>query len=159
MGYRNSFEEPFGGFALIEALNIDGFSVDPYPASNGQRLYYRYRPDGVSDINNTGIYVSEWVDDSYTDAVRLLQEATDRKLQSLRLVQEASDKEYTAMQILEQVSIDEIPAKVSLKDIRQSIQLIRKALQKQRLVRQNLEVDIQYLNAAWFLLLPFMPAV
>ena len=117
-------------------------------------MYYFHRPSIGADITNTGIYVSEWVDLPYVVAIRNLLEAIADKEQAVMLIQSASDKEEIAMSILSELSKDEIPAGVSGKDIQQAIRLIRMALQKQQLIQQILEMNLEYLDGTRALLSP-----
>lgn len=154
MGSRDSLDLPFGDFAPIEELNAFGRTADPCFSGDYQRLYFTYRPGTVFDINNTGIYVSDWVDSSYDDAVRNLHEAMADKEQAIQLIQGASEKEQTALSILSNVPKNQVPEGVSKKDIQKSVVLIHTAMQRQRLVQQILLMNLRSLESAWVLLLP-----
>ncbi|NLW85007.1 MAG: hypothetical protein GXY41_11500 [Phycisphaerae bacterium] len=154
MGRRESLDQPFGSFELIEGLYGVGISVVPCLSGDRQRVYYFHRPSIGADITNTGIYVSEWVELPYVAVIRNLLEAIADKEQAVMLIQSASDKEEVAMRFLSELSKDEIPAGVSGKDIQQAIRLIRMALQKQQLVQQILEMNLEYLDGTRALLSP-----
>lgn len=154
MGRRESLDLPFGSFEPVDGLFGVGISTDLCLSGDRQRVYYFHHPSIGADITNTGIYVSEWVDLPYVVAIRNLLEAIADKEQAVMLIQSASDKEEIAMSILSELSKDEIPAGVSGKDIQQAIRLIRMALQKQQLIQQILEMNLEYLDGTRALLSP-----
>lgn len=158
MGSRDSLDVPFGDFKLVPGLNTTGAATDPCLSGDGKRLYYTHRPGETFNIDDTGIYMSEWVNDSYEDAIQILQEAVVNKEQALLLIQDASDKEETAMQILSDLPDDEIPAEFSKKDLQEALRYIRMAWQKQQQIQGILQVNIEYLNMSLLLLLPPAPA-
>ena len=104
--------------------------------------------------HNTGIYVSEWVDTSYADAVRNLQEAKADEEQAIQLIQGSSDKEQTALRILNTLPAGDIPDGISKKDLRKAIQSIRTTLQTQQLIQKILVMNLRYLDSALGLLPP-----
>ncbi|HOK94517.1 MAG TPA: hypothetical protein PK052_03130 [Anaerohalosphaeraceae bacterium] len=79
LGHRGSLDAPFGNFEPLEEINKTGIGADVCPAWNGQTLFYFQRQGEAGDLNATGIFVSHWVDDSYTDALVVLGRAVMKK--------------------------------------------------------------------------------
>jgi hypothetical protein len=153
MGHRDSLDMPFGQFSPIE-INSNGVAIDPALSGDGKRIYYSHVPNETPSINNAGVYMSEWVDDSYADAIRNLQEARADEEQATRLIQGSSDKEQTALRILNTLSAGDIPDGISKKDLKKAVQSVRTALQTQQLIQKILVMNLRYLDSALGLLPP-----
>jgi hypothetical protein len=154
MGRRDSIEDAFGNFVAIEELNVAGISMELFQSWNGQQLYYKHRPDDVFDINNTGIYVSEWVDDSYADAINNLHQAAAKKQQAIELLAEAGADERTAVQILSDLPKEALPDGLTDKARWEAIRNIYQSLKKQEQVSGILQTCIANLQSALWLLPP-----
>lgn len=156
MGDRESLDQPFDNFKQMEWSNKTGVSIDPWLSSDGQRLYYRHRPTEILDVNDSGIYIAEWVDETYHDAVRLLQEAAADKESSIELIQDAYAKEKAAMTILQRIPAKQLPAGVNKKDFQKSLLKIKTVINKDAVLVKLLKMELKTFQYA---IVPLIPPV
>lgn len=156
MGDRESLDQPFDNFKQMEWSNKTGVSIDPWLSGDGQRLYYRHRPTEILDVNDSGIYIAEWVDETYHDAVRLLQEAAADKESSIELIQDAYAKEKAAMTILQRIPAKQLPAGVNKKDFQKSLLKIKTVINKDAVLVKLLKMELKTFQYA---IVPLIPPV
>jgi hypothetical protein len=152
IGYRESLYTRFDKFSPLEEINEAGNVTDICPTWDGRELVYFQRQGEVGDLNTTGIFVSQWVDDPYADAVGALQRAAAKKQQAIELLAEAGADEKTAVQILSSLPKEALPDGLTDKARWEAIRSIYQSLKKQEQVSGFLETCIVNLQTALWLL-------
>jgi hypothetical protein len=159
IGCRDSLDMPFTEFSPINEINKSGFIYGNLcPSWDGKRAYYFQRQGESGDLNAAGIFVSEWIDDSYGDAVRNLQEAIADKEMAMQLVYGASEKELKAQQILNSLTALQTPEQFEFNSLKIINRNINQSLSRQDHLIKTLEAALNYLNYALMPLLPPMSA-
>lgn len=158
VGFRQSLSEPFANFAPLTGINSQGDRTGTlYPSWDGKRVYYFQRQGVGGDLNAMGIFVSEWVDDSFPDVVNNIQGAIEKKHMAVSLLTEASEQEQTAYNLLLTLPADELPADVTARDITAALKNIERSLVKQEQVLSILRSCVGNLQASLLFLLPPLP--
>jgi hypothetical protein len=125
--------------------------------SKSSKVFFFQRQSESFNLNTTGIFVSEWVDDSYEDAIANLKQAVQNKQQAVDLIDAAIDNEKTANRILCKLPYQMYPDGVTKKDVRKAcIQIVQTARQEEYVVKL-LEMHIRWINCAMLPLTPPAP--
>lgn len=148
-GHRSSLNDTFDSFCPIDEINALGNVFgNVCPSWDGNHAYYWQKQGVLGDLNAMGIFVSQWEDNSFADAVRNMQEAESDKEMALQLVQEASEKELKAQQILNALSTEEGQQLLDPKTLNVFNQKINQARSRQEQVIKTLQASLTYLRLA-----------